>query len=165
MALFGYPQAQENDAERAVRAALAIQRALADLNVRNTRSGAPELAACIGLECGLSWSTPPAKFGEGPRRRPGAAAGLSGIRAVGQTAGAQGAGPHHQILIRSAAPPPVAIQSAGPPIRCRGDQVRMPVPDGRGRALARAPEGHVVTLKADVETLKGQLADAEARCA
>ena len=29
----------------------------------------------------------------------------------------------------------------------------------------RAPEGHVVTLKADVETLKGQLADAEARCA
>ena len=41
MALFGYPQAQENDAERAVRAALAIQRALADLNVRNARSSAP----------------------------------------------------------------------------------------------------------------------------
>ena len=35
MALFGYPHAQENDAERAVRAALAIQRALADLNARN----------------------------------------------------------------------------------------------------------------------------------
>ena len=52
MALFGYPQAQENDAERAVRAALSIQRALADLNARNTRSGAPELAARIGLECG-----------------------------------------------------------------------------------------------------------------
>src|SRR6185437_1672564 len=32
MALFGYPQAQENDAERAVRAALAIQRALSGLN-------------------------------------------------------------------------------------------------------------------------------------
>ena len=32
MALFGYPQAQENDAERAVRAALAIQRAISDLN-------------------------------------------------------------------------------------------------------------------------------------
>ena len=52
MALFGYPHAQENDAERAVRAALAIQRALADLNARNTRSGAPELSARIGIECG-----------------------------------------------------------------------------------------------------------------
>ena len=52
MALFGYPQAQENDAERAVRAALAIQRALADLNARNVRSGAPELSARIGIECG-----------------------------------------------------------------------------------------------------------------
>ena len=39
MALFGYPQAQENDAERAVRAALAIQRALAELNARNAAIG------------------------------------------------------------------------------------------------------------------------------
>ena len=53
MALFGYPQAQENDAERAVRAALAIQRALADLNARNAANGAPELSARIGIECGL----------------------------------------------------------------------------------------------------------------
>ena len=52
MALFGYPQAQENDAERAVRAALAIQRALADLNARNVAKGAPELSARIGIECG-----------------------------------------------------------------------------------------------------------------
>jgi class 3 adenylate cyclase len=52
MALFGYPQAQENDAERAVRAALAIQRALADLNARNARSGAPELSARVGFEFG-----------------------------------------------------------------------------------------------------------------
>ncbi len=52
MALFGYPQAQENDAERAVRAALAIQRALAELNARNAANGAPELSARIGLECG-----------------------------------------------------------------------------------------------------------------
>ena len=36
MALFGYPQAQENDAERAVRAALAIQRDLTDINARNS---------------------------------------------------------------------------------------------------------------------------------
>jgi hypothetical protein len=52
MALFGYPRAQENDAERALCAALAIQRALADLNARNTRAGAPELAARIGLDSG-----------------------------------------------------------------------------------------------------------------
>ena len=52
MALFGYPLAQENDGERAVRAALAIQRALVALNARNVVSGAPELAARIGLESG-----------------------------------------------------------------------------------------------------------------
>ena len=51
MALFGYPQAQENDAERAVRAALAIQRALAELNARNA-SGAPQLSVRIGLDSG-----------------------------------------------------------------------------------------------------------------
>ena len=42
MALFGYPTAQENDAERAVRAALAIQRALSEINARNASKGAPE---------------------------------------------------------------------------------------------------------------------------
>jgi class 3 adenylate cyclase len=52
MALFGYPQAQENDAERAVRAALAIQRGLADINASNSARGGPELSARIGLECG-----------------------------------------------------------------------------------------------------------------
>ena len=50
MALFGYPQAQENDAERAVRAALAIQRALADINAGNAAKSAPELSARIGIE-------------------------------------------------------------------------------------------------------------------
>jgi class 3 adenylate cyclase len=52
MALFGYPQAQENDAERAVRAALAIQRALAEINAKNSGKGRPELLARIGVECG-----------------------------------------------------------------------------------------------------------------
>jgi class 3 adenylate cyclase/tetratricopeptide (TPR) repeat protein len=52
MAVFGYPRALENDAERAVRAALAIQRALAELNARNSARGAPELKARIGIETG-----------------------------------------------------------------------------------------------------------------
>ena len=52
MALFGYPQAQENDAERAVRAALAIQRALGEMNARSAAKGAPQLSARIGLESG-----------------------------------------------------------------------------------------------------------------
>jgi class 3 adenylate cyclase len=49
MALFGYPLAHENDAERAARAALSIQRALADLNRKNAGAGKPELVARIGL--------------------------------------------------------------------------------------------------------------------
>jgi class 3 adenylate cyclase len=52
LALFGYPMAQENDAERAARAALAIQRALAELNRKNAGTGKPQLAARIGLEAG-----------------------------------------------------------------------------------------------------------------
>src|SRR5579871_411264 len=52
MALFGYPQAQENDAERAVLAALRVQRAVAELNARNATAGAPQLAVRIGIESG-----------------------------------------------------------------------------------------------------------------
>jgi class 3 adenylate cyclase len=52
MAVFGYPLAQENDAERAVRAALAIQRAIAEINARNLQFGAHELVARIGIESG-----------------------------------------------------------------------------------------------------------------
>ena len=52
MALFGHPIAQENDSERAIRAALAIQRALAELNRKNPGSCQPELVARIGVESG-----------------------------------------------------------------------------------------------------------------
>jgi len=52
MALFGYPVAQENDAERAVRAALSIQRALADLNRNNEGTGKPVLATRIAIDTG-----------------------------------------------------------------------------------------------------------------
>src|SRR5262249_27421488 len=50
MALFGYPVAQENDAERAVRAALSIQRALAELNRKNEGAGKHPLAARIAID-------------------------------------------------------------------------------------------------------------------
>ena len=52
MVLFGYPVAQENDAERAARAALSIQRALAEVNRKNTEAGKPALNARIGIETG-----------------------------------------------------------------------------------------------------------------
>ena len=52
MALFGYPLAHENDAERATRAALLIQRSLADINRMNAGSGKPALNARIGIETG-----------------------------------------------------------------------------------------------------------------
>ena len=67
MVLFGYPRAQENDAERAVRAALAIQRALDELNARNAGKGEPLLAARIGLESGqVVVDATGAVFGEAP---------------------------------------------------------------------------------------------------
>ena len=52
MALFGYPKAQENDAERAVRAGLGIQHALAEINAKSAGKGVPELTARIGIESG-----------------------------------------------------------------------------------------------------------------
>ena len=52
MSLFGYPVAHENDAERAARAALSIQRTLAELNRKNAGTAKPELIARIGLESG-----------------------------------------------------------------------------------------------------------------
>jgi class 3 adenylate cyclase/predicted ATPase len=53
MALFGYPVAHEDDAERAARAALSIQRALAEVNSKNADSGKSALKARIGIEAGL----------------------------------------------------------------------------------------------------------------
>ena len=60
MALFGYPQAQENDAERAVRAALAIQRALAEINARNARIGRARAVRAHRhrVRASLSWRRP-----------------------------------------------------------------------------------------------------------
>ena len=67
MALFGYPHAQENDAERAVRCAIEIQRVIAEINVRNAQTAAPRLVARIGLESGpVVVDTAGEVFGETP---------------------------------------------------------------------------------------------------
>jgi class 3 adenylate cyclase/predicted ATPase len=52
-AYFGHRQAQENDAERAVRAALAIQHALSEANAHHAGGQRPRFAARIGLDSGL----------------------------------------------------------------------------------------------------------------
>jgi class 3 adenylate cyclase len=52
MALFGHPIA--GDSGRAVRAALGIQHALAELIRKNAHSERPELGARIGVESGRS---------------------------------------------------------------------------------------------------------------
>ena len=89
MALFGYPQARENDGERAVRAALAIQRALADLNARNAATGAPELAARIGLESGrvVIWIRPARSMA----RRPTSPRACKSAAAPGEIPGSRSA--------------------------------------------------------------------------
>ena len=65
MALFGHPIAQENDFERAVRAALAIQRALAELNRKNTTRAGRSSSPASALRPERSWSIRP----ENVRRR------------------------------------------------------------------------------------------------
>jgi class 3 adenylate cyclase/predicted ATPase len=52
MALFGYPVAQENDTERAARAALSVLRGLTELNRKNEGTGKPILNVRIGIETG-----------------------------------------------------------------------------------------------------------------
>ena len=115
MALFGYPQAQENDAERGVRAALAIQRALEALNTRNAQTGEPALSARIGLDSGpVVVNSSGEVFGEAPN----IAARVQGLAEPGsvlvtatvqrQTAGlfvAEDRGPHE---LRGA-PTPVTL--------------------------------------------------------
>src|SRR5881397_1937286 len=52
LAVFGVPRAHEDDAERAVRAAMEMQAVLSELNRGFTAEGRPELAMRIGVESG-----------------------------------------------------------------------------------------------------------------
>jgi len=49
---FGFPLAHEDDAERALRAALAIQASLGQLNRRRAEAGAEAIAARVGIHTG-----------------------------------------------------------------------------------------------------------------
>ncbi len=77
VAYFGHPVAQENDVERAVRAALALRRALSEFNVENAGKGGREVAARIGIEFWRGFGRPEwrgflprvLRRGEGPRGR------------------------------------------------------------------------------------------------
>lgn len=57
MAVFGVPELHEDDAERAVRAALAMQAALAALNVALARTHAVQLAMRVGIHTGTVVAT------------------------------------------------------------------------------------------------------------
>ena len=57
MAVFGVPELHEDDAERAVRAALAMQAALAALNVALARTHAAQLAMRVGVHTGTVVAT------------------------------------------------------------------------------------------------------------
>ncbi|MGH8011831.1 MAG: adenylate/guanylate cyclase domain-containing protein, partial [Candidatus Binataceae bacterium] len=52
VAYFGYPMAHENDAERAVRAGLAVIEAIAALNRRGAANGRPTLSVRVGVHTG-----------------------------------------------------------------------------------------------------------------
>ena len=141
MALFGYPHAQENDAERAVRAALAIQRALADLNARNAGTGAPQLAARIGLESGqVVVDATGEVFGEAPNvaaRVQGAAepgAILVTATVQRQTAGLFVAEDHGAHELKG-------VSRAGDALSHRARERRRPARRGAGADAARRARG------------------------
>lgn len=52
LAVFGAPQRRDDDADRAVRCALAMQDAMADINRRNREEGLPEISTGIALNTG-----------------------------------------------------------------------------------------------------------------
>jgi class 3 adenylate cyclase len=67
-----YPVARENDAERSVRAALSIHRALAEVNRKNAALGKPPLEARTGIETGpVGIDAAGEIFGDAPTLRRG----------------------------------------------------------------------------------------------
>ena len=68
LALFGYPRAHEDDAERAVRAGLDIAAMMKTLPALGGASGAEPLAARVGIATG-SWSSATLSVRAQPRRK------------------------------------------------------------------------------------------------
>jgi adenylate cyclase len=52
LAVFGAPQRRDDDADRAVSCALAMQEAMADINAKNIADGMPEISMGIALNTG-----------------------------------------------------------------------------------------------------------------
>jgi class 3 adenylate cyclase len=180
MALFGYPMAQENDAERAARAALAIQRGLAELNRRNAAAGKPALNARIGLDAGPVVVDAGEIFGDTPNlaarvqalAEPGAV--LITARVQRQVAGlfvAEERGSH----ALKGVPEPVMLyrlvrasgggRRAGArqltPLVGRDEEMELLL---RRWAQVRAGNGRVVLISAEPGVGKSRLAEAASRC-
>ncbi len=100
LAVFGVPRAHEDDAERAVRAALEMQAVLSELNRGFAAEGKPQLAMRIGVEAGevlvdMERAQRPARPHADRRRGEHRRAPAGGRRA----------GPHHG-RARPSTPPP-----------------------------------------------------------
>lgn len=150
MVYFGFPVANEDDAERAVRAGLAIVRAVQDLGAQQARQVPDGLAARVGIHTGL------VVVGEL------GAASVASALALGEApnlaAHIQGAAQPGQVLVSQATldllPPRFDIEPLGPVVlKDPSRPVRLARVRGEREAAAAAPRtvldplGHLAALR------------------